>query len=162
MTRSRIYWFAGAAALLFLAVFYLFDGGDPTIPASGVTLRMGATPAALPGQETAAPSSEVQHLINSGQFAAPPGNPDKMYSIASPFAAATPAAAAAIAAGNPGSPASIQPGLTMLGASSGSAATTQVATKNSPAAAVPAPPQPHSQPIEFETPPGIGSAKGGQ
>lgn len=165
---SRIYWSGIAAALLLLAAFFLFDSGDSTLPSSGVTLRMGSTPSAIPREETAAANSDradVQQMINSGQFAPPPGNLDKMYSIASPFAAATPAAASESSPGNSGisqSPAGVQPGIAMLGANPGGGTPTQVVKRNAPPATSPAQLQAPGQPIEFETPPGIGSAKGSQ
>lgn len=163
--ESRIYWFAIAATLL-LAAFYLFDAGDSTLPSSGVTVRMSSAPPPFPREEIASSRnshSEVQQMINSGQFAPPPGNPDKMYSIASPFAAAAPASGSP--SGNTGtsqSPANVQPGVAMLGANPAGSTSTQLAQRNAPAAASPAQRQTPGQPIEFETPPGIGSAKGNQ
>ncbi|MCX7169222.1 MAG: hypothetical protein NTY41_02740 [Proteobacteria bacterium] len=165
---SRIYWSGIAAALLLLAAFFLFDAGDSTLPSSGVTLRMGSAPLAPPREDAAAPNSgraEVQQMINSGQFAPPPGNPDKMYSIASPFAAAAPAVTSGSSAGNAGtsqSPAGVQPGIAMLGANPGGSAPAQLVKRNAPPATSPAQLQAPGQPVEFETPPGIGSAKGSQ
>lgn len=166
---SRIYWFAFAiAATLLLAAFYLFEPGDSTPPTSSVTVRKVPTLSTSPREEIASSSnsrSEVQQMINSGQFAPPPGNPDKMYSIASPFAAAAPAAASGSSPGSAGisqSPAGDQSGIAMLGANPGGSTPTQAIHRNSPAATSPAQLQAPSQPVEFETPPGIGSAKGSQ
>ena len=165
--ESRIYWFAIAATLL-LAAFYLFEPGDSTLPTSSVMVRKVPTLSTSPREEIASSSnsrSEVQQMINSGQFAPPPGNPDKMYSIASPFTAAAPAAASGSSPGNAGisqSPAGVQPGIAMLGANPGGGTPTQLVKRNAPPAASPAQLQAHGQPIEFETPPGIGSAKGSQ
>ena len=167
LRESRIYWFAIAATLL-LAALYLLDAGDSTLPPSSVTVRKVSTLSTSPTEEIASSSnsrSEVQQMINSGQFAPPPGNPDKMYSIASPFAAAAPAAANGSSPGNTGtsqSAAGVQPGVAMLGANPGGSTPTQVTKRNDQTAAGPTRLQAPGQPVEFETPPGIGSAKGSQ
>ena len=165
--ESRIYWFALAVTLL-LAAFYLIDAGDSTLPSSSVTVRMGSAPPPFPREEVASSRnshSEIRQMINSGQFAPPPGNPDKMYSIASPFAAAPAAAASGNSPGNTGasqSPAGIRPGVAMLGADPAGSTPTQVVKQSAPVATSPARLQAPGQPVEFETPPGIGSAKGSQ
>lgn len=153
---TRAHWFTIAAGLSLLTAFFLFDTEEPK---SGVTVRMGSTPPALAAEKTVAAISDrgkFQQPISSGQFGTPPGNPDKMFSIASPFAAAAPAPISAHLPDNPG--------MTMLGANAGGSSPVQVAKENSPAVNGPTryPGQAPSPPNEFETPPGVGSAKGGQ
>ncbi|MFA7282453.1 MAG: hypothetical protein WC100_20390 [Sterolibacterium sp.] len=163
--ESRNFWLIIAAALLLCLGVLFFAMGESTTQSGRVILRPGSTLPASPRQESAAPvssSTEVQRMINSGQFAPPPGNPDKMYSIASPFSASTSAASGAPdkSQGHSGA----QSGIAMLGANTWSNPPAQDVRKNPSAIAEVKPhtAQAQTQSIEFETPPGIGSSKGGQ
>jgi len=167
--QSRNSWAALVIALtLCLGILY-FVASEPSPQSGGIVLRSDTTLPTLPGPESAVPtgSSEVQRMINSGQFDPPPGNPEKMYSIAPPFS--NTASAASSPAGNGQGKAVVQAGLAVLGASTWSTPPTQEGSK-SPSTTIEVGPhtiqtqtqQTQTQSIEFETPPGIGSSKGGQ
>lgn len=168
--ESRNFWIVISSALLLVVAVLFFITTETSTQSGGVILRTGSALTVSPRQETAVPlssSTEVQRMINNGQFAPPPGNPDKMYSIASPFSQSAPAAPAASGApgknqGNPG----VQAGIAMLGANTWNNPPAQDVRKNLPGVAEikpnTVPDQAQSQSIEFETPPGIGSVKGGQ
>ncbi|MFA7282457.1 MAG: hypothetical protein WC100_20410 [Sterolibacterium sp.] len=168
--ESRNFWVVIASVLLLGAAVLFFIASETATQSGAVILRTGSALTALPQQDSAAPvssSTDVQRMIDSGQFAPPPGNPDKMYSIASPFSQSAPAAP--VTPGAPGKSqgnSGVQPGIAMLGANTWSNAPAQDARKSSSVTAEikshTAPAQVQSQSIEFETPPGIGSSKGGQ
>jgi len=157
-----------AALVLCLGVLY-FVASEPPPQSGRIVLRAGAALPTPAGSESAAPasSSELQRMINGGQFDPPPGNPEKMYSIAPPFS--NTASAASSPAGNGQGKAVVQAGLAVLGASTWSTPPTQEGSK-SPSTTIEVGPhtiqtqtqQTQTQSIEFETPPGIGSSKGGQ
>jgi hypothetical protein len=171
--ESRNFWIVITSALLLGVAVLFFITSETSTQSAGVVLRAGSALTSSSRQESAAPvssSTEVQRMINSGQFAPPPGNPDKMYSIASPFSQSLPdAPAAPVTPGAPGKSqgnSGVQPGIAMLGGNAWNNSPAQDVRKNSSTTAEikpqTTPAQVQSQSIEFETPPGIGSSKGGQ
>lgn len=141
-----------------------------SVPSSGNGLASVVGRQSMQPQISQRPS--LQQMINSGQFNPPPGNTDKMYSIAVPFANSTQTASAPIAqeidVNGQGSPKPHQGGTLISAWQSNKVA---VATPSQGSLSVgnqaQAPPaliqaQAPNQSIIFESPPGVGSTKGGQ
>jgi len=113
----------------------------------------------------------VLHLINTGQFNPPPGNTETMSSSVSPFSSGTRAASSGMsqsATGNGQEKTWLQQAATVMFPSRSDKIAAAVVRQDSPSVSATAqaqsaaPPQPQSGLPQFETPPGIGSAKGGQ
>lgn len=166
MSPTRAYWLLAAVVFLALLAAVLIFADDPTKLRQRPLAPEISPPASTtetPRQDDDSATAKVQRMLDSGQFAPPPGDPAKMYSIASPFssAAAPPTTAPAQEA-----QAGVQPPQGLL--SSWTAPNGRIKDKTAaPAVKTETPParppaQPQPQAGEFETPPGIGSAKGGQ
>ena len=131
MNRSKWFWFRVPVALALLASIALLANGYLSFPASLLTTGTTGTREGAATQSGVKDSAKVQEMIDSGQFAPPPGNPEKIRSM--------------IPTKNVKVPATI--------AKHGNlAVSTQAQVQK----------KPQSQLIEFETPPGVGSNKGGK
>lgn len=146
---------------------------NPAVAESGFGLSTGGTPTlqieAIRADAGTGPGSPLQQLIASGRLEPPPGNTDKMYSIAVPFAAGAPAVSSKLPrqASPPGSNAQArdlliasQPNADLAGAaiSQRSMSSTPAETTHGTTAQQALPVQLASD--SFDTPPGIGSAVG--
>lgn len=192
IAAGRLFWLGAALLLLVLAAWFWPEGAAPVpgvvgLPGrdSAATLEVAAQPATA---ATASEATKVQEMIASGKFSPPPGDTQAMYSIASPFSSSgrSPEAGSAPAERSAAlAPAGSQPqfgpqGAALVGApreahvaAPALKALGQAVVANQPAdqptnlstnlqaSGLPTP-SASTQRLEFETPPGVGSAKGGQ
>ena len=166
MSPTRAFWLSAAIALLALLAAVLIFADDPTQPRQK-PMAPGISPAAptteTPRQYDDRATAKVQQMLDHGQFAPPPGDPAKMYSIASPFSnAAAPATTVPAQEAQAGvqPPQGLLSSWTVPNGKTKDKTAAPVIQADTPPAHPPA--QPQLQTGEFETPPGIGSAKGGQ
>jgi len=122
-------------------------------------------------QPQASRSASVQQMIDSGQFAPPPGNTERVASSVSPFTSGTRTASSGMSQsgkGNGQEQAGVPQAAAVMFSYRGDKIAAAVVRQDSQSVSnatlttAAASPQTPSQPTEFESPPGVGSAKGGQ
>lgn len=160
MFPSKAIWLTALVAVLVIGSFFLASHDSSVKPESPGTVASPAGSAPVtPTDDSGGATAKVQQMIDSGQFAPPPGNPAKMYSIASPFSnTATPEPSTSAEAQGSNHR---QQGLVSSWTAPGPRPAEAVLVTRSDAAVVSKPVPGQAPEGEFETPPGIGSAKGG-
>jgi len=172
-SKNRYFLFGIAVIALVFGVtaYFSWDNGLKTSSSQpNASDQMAVKSERVASQPQVSRSASVQQMIDSGQFAPPPGNTERVASSVSPFTSGTRTASSSMSQsvkGNGQEQAGVQQAAAVMFSSRSDKIAAAVVRQDSPSVSATAqaqsaaPPSP-SQPAEFESPPGVGSAKGGQ
>ena len=173
-SKNRYFLFGIAViALTFgIAAYFSWDNGLKTSSSQpNASNQMTVKIERVSSQPQVSRSATVQQMIDSGQFAPPPGNTETMSSSVSPFSSGTRTASSGMSQnvkGNGQEQTWLQQAAAVMFSSRSDKIAAAVVRQDSPSVSATAqaqsaaPAQLQSGLPQFETPPGIGSAKGGQ
>ena len=171
-SKNRYFLFGIAVIALIFGITAYFSWNNYLKTSSGqpnANDQMAVKNERVSSQPQASRSASVQQMIDSGQFAPPPGNTERVVSSVSPFASGTRTASAGMSQsvkGNGQELTGVQQAAAVMFSSRGDKIAAAVVRQDSPSASnatlttAAASPQTPSQPVEFESPPGVGSPKG--